>query len=129
MGVGAPNGKVESLSVPGAATAVWRQRLRAARGSMPHEPNHPAAADLRPPEDDPEYDDWLLRWLGRELKALRLTQGLSAYELAVPGLLSDQAILNNEGGLKNPGLRTLSVHCRLLGTSFQAMMRQLTEVP
>lgn len=96
---------------------------------MPNEPNLPAAADLRPPEDEPEHDDWLLRWLGRELKALRLSKGLSAYELAVPGVLSDQAILNNEGGLKNPGLRTLSVHCRLLGTSFPEMMRRSAEMP
>lgn len=85
----------------------------------------PPTLDPRPAEDHPHFPDWLARACGRELRRLRQAQGLSAYELAVPGVLSDQAILNNEGGKINPGLKTLARHCQRLGTSLPKLLEKL----
>lgn len=80
------------------------------------------------PEQHPNHqnhDDWLCLALGRRLRELREQAGHSAYALAVPGLLSDQCILNNEAGLGNPGLRTLCRHCQRLGVDLRTELAAL----
>ena len=93
----------------------------------------PAEAEEESPDPVPEAADpahpghgaWLCRRVGRMLRRRRLTLGASAYELEVPGQLSDQAILNNERGQRSPGLLTLVRHCQRLGTT----LRDLLPVP
>lgn len=75
-----------------------------------------------PPPLDLQLADELNRQIGVHLMRLRLEQKRSAYELAVPGLLSDQSILNIESGLINPGLRTVALYCQRLGTTLQAVI-------
>lgn len=76
----------------------------------------------KPPALNLELADALNRQVGARLMRLRLEQKRSAYELAVPGLLSDQSILNIESGLINPGLKTVALYCQRLGTTLQAVM-------
>lgn len=70
----------------------------------------------------PEHPDWLMRAVGADLRRRRLLMGVSAFELAVAGYLSDQAILNNEAGHVNAGLKTLARHCFLVGTDLQQVL-------
>lgn len=84
-----------------------------------------------PPATDPQhadYPDWLAAAVGAELRRLRLHAGLSAYALALPGLISDQAILNIESGQQNPGLKTLARHCQRLGTTLHAVLAAAAEL-
>lgn len=92
---------------------------------MPPNPSNPDIAGLpagSSHHDHPAHGDWLARRLGAELRRLRAELGMSAYELAVPGVLSDQAILNNERGQQNAGIKTLVRHCQRLGTTLQAVL-------
>ncbi len=89
--------------------------------------NQPAPApdnDPAPEFDHPDYPQWLCRRVGANLKRLRVAQGKTAMGLAGERSdnLSDQTILNNEGGKKNPGLAPLGRHCQMLGTSLSAVI-------
>ncbi len=75
-----------------------------------------------PPALDLNLADELNRHISTHLMQLRLEQKRSAYELAVPGLLSDQTILNIESGLLNPGLKTVALYCQRLGTTLREVM-------
>lgn len=88
-------------------------------------PNHPDSSPL--PPDDPEYPDQLSHLIAARLREERLKLGISAAELARRSgrYLSDQAILNNEAGTRNPGLITVARHCQALGLSFPALIREL----
>lgn len=61
------------------------------------------------------------------MKQLRDASNRTAMGLARErkGLLSDQTILNNEGGRLNPGFVTLARHCQMLGTSLPEALVQL----
>lgn len=97
----------------------------------PHssKPRLPAVATTQAaPASDPQHPrhpDWLARQVGAELRRLRAELGATAYELAVPGVLSDQAILNNERGKQNPGLKTLTRHCQRLGTTLHEVLARI----
>jgi hypothetical protein len=83
--------------------------------------------DLPPPADHPDFPQWLCRALGARLKRRRAWLKKTAMGLAKEkqGLLSDQTILNNEGGRVNPGIVTLARHCQMPGTSLPEAFVQL----
>jgi hypothetical protein len=87
----------------------------------------PFNGDLPPPTDHPDFPQWLCRAFGAHLKQLRDDLNRTAMGLAreKKGLLSDQTILNNEGGRLNPGFVTLARHCQMLGTSLPEALVQL----
>lgn len=44
-----------------------------------------------------------------------------------PAQLSDQTILNNEAGQRNPGICTLVRHCQMLDTTLLEVMKPIAE--
>ena len=114
-----------------ASSVPHRRRRR--RGARAEETAAPAEQpDPLPEAADPahpQHADWLCRHVGRELRRLRRAQGASAYELALPGILSDQTILNNENGRRNPGLLTLVVHCQRLRATLHDVLPPLPLPP
>jgi DNA-binding XRE family transcriptional regulator len=89
---------------------------------QPHSQAHPSVSATPAHPHHPDHADWLARAVGAELRRLRRAAGMSAYELALPGWISDQTILNNESGTQNPGLKTLARHCQRLGTTLPAVL-------
>ena len=86
----------------------------------------PSNRDLPPPTNHPDFPQWLCRAFGAHLKQLRDDSNQTAMGLAKDkGLLSDQTILNNEGGRLNPGFVTLARHCQMLGTSLPEALVQM----
>jgi DNA-binding XRE family transcriptional regulator len=73
------------------------------------------------PEADDDYPDEVCRRLGQRMRECRQRLGLSTYSLAIPGVLSDQTILNMEQGRVNYGIRTAALYCQRLGTTLEAM--------
>jgi hypothetical protein len=90
--------------------------------------NHaPTPEDSPPALDHPDFPQWLCRRVGAALKRRRDDLNKTAMGLAGEKKehLSDQTILNNEGGRLNSGFVTLGRHCQMLGTSLPEIIEEV----
>ena len=69
-----------------------------------------------------KYADWWSDLLRAELRRVRLAQAATAQALAVPGVFTDQTLLNIESGKHSPTLRTFVSVCERLGIPFEEVV-------
>ncbi len=68
------------------------------------------------------YSQWVNGCICAELRRVREERGISAYALALPGILHKQTIANIESGTNSPSLVTLSIFTLRLGVALEVLV-------